>query len=110
MSSSNNQKNKECEAKHRKTARKQMVYEEYGEQKRSRKSVTTPKRKSKESTTSTKTTTTQIININELFDLPTLKPLDINNLINALPPLPNQIQQKIKEDTNQHHKKILMII
>ena len=55
---------------------------------------------------------------NELFDLPKLQPLDINNLINLLPPLPKPQPEKKKrgrkpkpdEEFNDTIQKIITLL
>ena len=96
MAVKDNQKNKEYVAKHRTAARATMGEAEYKKKEAEARALRRQKEKVKKAQEAITLPPLKLSGANELFDLPKLQPLDINNLINLLPPLPKPQPEKKK--------------
>ena len=88
MAVKDNEKNKEYVVKHRKAARATMGDEEYKKKEAEARALRRKKAKAKQAEEAITLPPLKPLDINELFDTHTLKPLDMNNPINLLPSLP----------------------
>jgi hypothetical protein len=91
-----NQKNKEYVAKHRTTARATLGDAEYRKKEAEARALRRQKEKARKAQEAITLPPLKLSGANELFDLPKLQPLDINNMINLLPPLPKPQPEKKK--------------
>ena len=96
MAVKDNQKNKEYVAKHRTAARATMGDAEYKKKEAEARALRRQKEKVKKAQEAITLPPLKLSGANELFDLPKLQSLDINNLINLLPPLPKPQPEKKK--------------
>ena len=96
MAVKDNQKNKEYVAKHRTAARATMGDAEYKKKEAEARALRRQKEKVKKAQEAITLPPLKLSGANELFDLPKLQPLDINNLINLLPPLSKPQPEKKK--------------
>jgi hypothetical protein len=107
MEAKDNQKNKEYVAKHRTTRRATMGDAEYKKKEAEARALRRQKEKARKAQEAITLPPLKLSGANELFDLPKLQPLDINHLVNLLPPLPKPQPEKKKRGRNT---KILMIL
>jgi hypothetical protein len=96
MAVKDNQKNKEYVAKHRTTARETMGDAEYKKEEVEARALRRQKERARKAQEAITLPPLKLSGANELFDLPKLQPLDINNMINLLPPLPKPQPEKKK--------------
>ena len=96
MAVKDNQKNKEYVAKHRTTARATLGDAEYRKKEAEARALRRQKEKARKAQEAITLPPLKLSGANELFDLPKLQPLDINNMINLLPPLPKPQPEKKK--------------
>ena len=96
MAVKDNQKNKEYVAKHRTAARATMGEAEYKKKEAEARALRRQKEKVKKAQEAITLPPLKLSGANELFDLPKLQSLDINDLINLLPPLPKPQPEKKK--------------
>jgi hypothetical protein len=96
MGVKDNQKNKEYVAKHRTAARATMGDAEYKKKEAEARALRRQKERARKAQEAITLPPLKLSVANELFDLPKLQPLDINNLINLLPPPPKPQPEKKK--------------
>ena len=97
MAVKDNQKNKEYVAKHRTAARATMGEAEYKKKEAEARALRRQKEKVKKAQEAITLPPLKLSGANELFDLPKLQPLDINQMINLLSPLPKPQPEKKKQ-------------
>ena len=96
MAVKDTQKNKEYVAKHRKTLRATLGDDGYKKKEAEARALRRQKEKTRKAEQAKVLPPLKSLNISELFDMPKLQPLDINNLINLLPPPPKPQPEKKK--------------
>ena len=109
MAVKDNQKNKEYVAKHRTAARATMGEAEYKKKEAEARALRRQKEKVKKAQEAITLPPLKLSGANELFDLPKLQPLDINNLI-YYHHYQSHNQKRRNGDANQNHTRKLMII
>ena len=96
MAVKDTQKNKEYVAKHRKTLRATLGDDGYKKKEAEARALRRQKEKTRKAEQAKVLPPLKSLNVSELFDMPKLQPLDINNLINLLPPPPKPQPEKKK--------------
>jgi hypothetical protein len=94
MAVKDNEKNKAYVAKHRETLRATLGNDGYKKREAEARALRRKKEKERKAQQAITLPPLKPLNIPDLFDTPTLQQLDINNLINALPPLPKPQEKK----------------
>ena len=88
------EKNKAYVKKHRTNKREELGEEEYKRREAEARALRRQKEKARKQQQAITLPPLKPLEINELFDISKLQPLDINNLINLLPPLLKPQQKK----------------
>jgi hypothetical protein len=104
MAVKDNEKNKAYVAKHRELLRATLGNDGYKKREAEARALRRKKEKERKAQQAITLPPLKPLNIPDLFDTPKLQQLDINNLINALPPVPNH-RRKRNEDANPNHRK-----
>ena len=94
MAVKDNEKNKAYVAKHRELLRATLGNDGYKKREAEARALRRKKEKERKAQQAITLPPLKPLNIPDLFDTPKLQQLDINNLINALPPVPKPQEKK----------------